>query len=90
MKASPVTTFILSATLFLASNEQVQLVNAGQIKLCAKTEHGNNEPISGANVKCWDDDYNGDDFMASETTGADGCVTLNYSNKPTGWKCWKW
>ena len=89
MKASPVTTFIISATLFLASKEQVQ-VNVGQIKLCAKTEHGNNEPISGANVKCWDDDYNGDDFMASETTGADGCVTLNYSNKPTGWKCWKW
>jgi hypothetical protein len=89
--SSPVTSFLLSATLFLACQQQQIQVNAGQIKLCAKTEHGNNEPISGANVKCWDDDYGSDDFMASGTTGADGCVTLNYSNRSTsGWKCWKW
>ena len=84
MKAS--VSFLLLTTFCIAS----QQVNAGEIKLCAKTVHGNNQPISGANVKCWDDDYNSDDFMTEGTTGSDGCVKLNYSNKHTGWKCWKW
>ena len=78
--------FILSAALCLVFQ---QAVDAAQIRICAETNHGF-EPISDADVKCWDDDFGSDDFMTSGKTSSDGCVTLNYNKKHTGWKCWKW
>jgi len=78
----------LQATILLVVSLR-NFVEAGRVKVCAKTET-TYQPISNADVHCWDDDYDSDDFMTSGTTGQDGCVTLSYKNKPTGWKCWRW
>mmetsp|Transcript_17496 Transcript_17496/g.22108 ORF Transcript_17496/g.22108 Transcript_17496/m.22108 type:complete len:85 (-) Transcript_17496:694-948(-) len=78
----------LLATILIAISSFSQ-INAGQIRLCAKTAT-TFQPVSNADVKCWDEDLNNDDFMTGGQTGSDGCVTLSYTNKPTSWKCWKW
>jgi hypothetical protein len=70
------------AALFLVSTFLSIVADAGQIKVCAAA---GSEPVAGAYVKCWDDDYNSDDFMTDGTTDLNGCVTLNYQTKTTSW-----
>ena len=82
--------FVTNALILLCVAIMKQ-ANAGQIKVCAKIAEDNNNKISGADVKCYDDDWNNDDFMASGVTGADGCVTLNYTTKnQSWWNCNMW
>ena len=58
---------------------------AGKISVCAKSvssSTGIERMIPNAHVKCFDYDFSGDDeLMASGTTGADGCVLLQYDEK---------
>ncbi len=50
---------------------------AGKISLCVKDSQNN--AISGATVYCEEfDQFNSNDFMASGTTGGDGCILLQY------------
>ena len=81
----------LTKAQFLLCITLMKQANAGQIKVCAKSAEDNHKKISGADVKCYDDDWNYDDFMASGVTGADGCVTLNYTTKnQSWWNCNMW
>jgi len=71
---------LVSLTIFIAPSAK-----AGTIKVCAKSAENNNVALNGANVKCWDDDYNNDDYMTQGTLGSDGCATLTYKTKTNGW-----
>lgn len=65
-------------------------VKAGSIKVCAKFAQDNQVAIVGADVKCWDaDTWSNDDFMASGTTGSNGCAYLTYQTKKKKkwWHC---
>lgn len=69
---------------------------AGKIKVCvAGSEAGILRILSGAQVKCYDEDTIGnDDHMGTGTTGSDGCVTISYTTKKPkfGKAChgWDW
>lgn len=79
----------MSSTSFLIKFLQVLLLyiaiepaKAGNIKVCARSAENTQNPVSGADVVCWDDDsWSNDDWMASGTTGSDGCAVLRYNTK---------
>jgi hypothetical protein len=73
------------AAVFLVSAVLPLVADAGQIKVCAAVD---SVPFADVTVRCWDDDYNSDDFMASGTTDSNGCVTLNYQTKSNGYWWW--
>jgi hypothetical protein len=76
------------AALFLVSAVLPLIADAGQIKVCAAVD---SVPVADATVRCWDDDYNSDDYMVGGTTDSDGCATLNYQTKSNGWwSCGSW
>ena len=76
------------AALLLVSAVLPLVADAGQIRVCAAAD---SVPVAGASVKCWDDDYNSDDYMVGGTTDSDGCATLNYQTKSNGWwSCGSW
>jgi len=60
----------------------IEPAKAGNIEVCARSAEDTQHPVSGADVVCWDDDtWSDDDWMASGTTGSDGCALLSYSTK---------
>jgi hypothetical protein len=73
------------------------LAHGAKIKLCVKArENGIDKKLSGAKVKCWDEDIPGLDspMTVTKTTGSSGCVTLSYTKKINtvnnpcaGWDC---
>ena len=69
----------------------IEPAKAGKINVCARTSFEDTEiPVSGADVVCYDDDYlSENDWMASGTTGPDGCAELSYSTKKNKkwWHC---
>jgi hypothetical protein len=73
------------AALLLVSAVLPLVADAGQIKVCATEGTDDPVPFAGASVKCWDDDYNSDDYMAKGTTDSNGCATLNYRTKSYSW-----
>jgi len=55
---------------------------ANQIVICAKEMNKiTPRPSRNAIVHCYDKDPNGDDLMAEEKTGSDGCARLTYKNQ---------
>lgn len=73
---------LLVALLIAASSD------AASIQVCVeKREGGVDTDLSGAAVKCWDEDFaNGDDAMTGTSyTGSNGCVTLSYTKKTPKW-----
>lgn len=81
----------------LASLLLVHIANASTINICIKKkEEGYTSMLSGATVKCWDEDsLDADDLMTGTgTTDSNGCVTLTYTKKIStvlspcaGWDC---
>jgi hypothetical protein len=60
--------------------------NAATIKICVQSKgKGQVSPLSNAIVYCYDEDLDGDDFMAMGTTSSDGCVKLSYDEKESSY-----
>ena len=74
------------AAILLVSTTLAASAAAAEIKVCVEARQaGIDTDLSGAIVKCYDEDFDADDFMGQGTTGSNGCVTVNYSKRSPKW-----
>ena len=83
---------IQAATFLFVS--ALSRASGASISICVQArEGGQDTPLAGAAVTCYDEDLDADDSMTSTyTTGSNGCVTLSYTKKTPKWynPCTAW